>query len=199
MNVVLFGDSLTFGYGVWPKDNLESLLKAACPAWNIINSGVNGDTTREAAERFSADVLSHQPDLVTFLFGSNDSAMGEGPYRTLTEFQQNYQTMLETLKQQCPQCQILLITPPPVDETVFMPWNYNDRIVPYVEACRTLAKKHQTLLADFHAALCHLAGKGLQQLEIYVQEDGCHLSESGYLVLRDCILDALKKGGILPR
>lgn len=198
MKVVLFGDSLTFGYGVWPKDNLESLLKAACPSWDIINSGVNGDTTREAVERFATDVLAHQPDLVTFLFGSNDSAMGEGPYRTLTEFVLHYQKMFDTLKQEYPQCQILLITPPPVDETVFMPWNYNDRIVPYAEACRTLSKDYHTLLADFHTALCHLAGTGLKQLEIYVQEDGCHLSESGYLVLRDCILEACKKGGLLP-
>ena len=78
MRVVLFGDSLTFGYGVWPKDNLASLLQQARPQWEILNRGVNGDTTREAEERFEADVLSCHPDLVTFFFGSNDSAPGEG-------------------------------------------------------------------------------------------------------------------------
>ena len=188
MRVVLFGDSLTFGYGVWPKDNLASLLQQARPQWEILNRGVNGDTTREAEERFEADVLSCHPDLVTFFFGSNDSAPREGNYRTLVEFTNRYGRMMDQLKAAFPNAKAMIITPPPVDETVFMPWNENRRLIPYCQACRTLAKERHLLLADFWNTMQE-ASQG--NLAPFLQEDGCHLSERGYLLLRDTILSAL--------
>lgn len=189
MKLLLFGDSLTFGYGVWEKDNIETLLKSAYPQWDIINKGVNGDTTREALERFEADVLNNNPDVVTFLFGSNDSAMGEGPYRTVYEYNLNMEIMTEQLLLKNKSAKIIYITPPPVDETIFMPWTYNKRLEPYCNACRKLAEKYNGILADFNQYLTHLGGNSIDQ---YLQEDGCHLSEKGYLAFFECINGVLK-------
>lgn len=189
MKFLLFGDSLTFGYGVWEKDNIETLIKSAYPQWDIINKGVNGDTTREALERFEADVLNNNPDVVTFLFGSNDSAMGEGPYRTVYEYNLNIEIMTEQLRLKNKNAKILYITPPPVDETVFMPWTYNDRIAPYCNACRKLAVKYSGTLVDFNQYLTNLGANNIAQ---YLQEDGCHLSEKGYLAFFDCLNETLK-------
>ena len=44
-NLVMFGDSLTYGYGVYKKDSVAALLQNSFADFNIINSGVNGDTT----------------------------------------------------------------------------------------------------------------------------------------------------------
>jgi len=189
MKLLLFGDSLTFGYGVWEKDNIETLIKSAYPQWQIINKGVNGDTTREALDRFEADVLSYNPDAVTFLFGSNDSAMGDGPYRTVYEYNLNMEIMTEQLLLKNKNIKIIYITPPPVDETVFMPWTYNDRLAPYCGACRKLAEKYNGILVDFNQYFTLLAENNIAQ---YLQEDGCHLSEKGYLALFDCLDAALK-------
>lgn len=189
MKLLLFGDSITFGYGVWEKDNIESLLKSAHRHWKIVNKGVNGDTTREALDRFETDVLNHNPDIVTFLFGSNDSAMGEGPYRTVYEYNLNLEIMTEQLLLKNKNAKIIYITPPPVDETVFMPWTYNDRIAPYCNACYNLAKKYNGILVDFNQYLSTLAG---QDIASYLQEDGCHLSEKGYLAFFDCLEKALQ-------
>ncbi|MDD3570627.1 MAG: GDSL-type esterase/lipase family protein [Lachnospiraceae bacterium] len=178
MKLLLFGDSLTFGYGVWKKDNIETLIKSAYPQWDIINKGVNGDTTREALERFEEDVLNNNPDVITFLFGSNDSAMGEGPYRTVYEYKLNMEKMTEMLLLKNKNAKIIYITPPPVDETVFMPWTYNDRLEPYCNACHNLAEKYNGILVDFNQYLTNLGGKNIAE---YLQEDGCHLSEKGYL------------------
>ncbi len=186
MKVVLFGDSLTFGYGVWPKDNIEHLLKNCYKDTEFINSGVNGDTTREAAERFENDVLKFNPDIVTFLFGSNDSAMGEGAYRTLYEYRLNLQAMVEEIRLKNKDCKIIMITPPPVDDTVFMPWTYNDRLAPYCSTVREISYEYNTYLADFNK---HLSG--IEDLTLYLQEDGCHLSEKGYVEFFNCLKGVL--------
>ena len=189
MKLLLFGDSLTFGYGVWEKDNIETLIKSAYPQWDIINKGVNGDTTREALDRFETDVLNNNPDVVTFLFGSNDSAIGEGPYRTVYEYNLNMEIMTEQLMLKNKNVKILYITPPPVDETVFMPWTYNHRIAPYCNACHKLAEKYNGILVDFNQYLTDLGKNNIAQ---FLQEDGCHLSEKGYVAFFDCLNDSLK-------
>jgi Lysophospholipase L1 and related esterases len=189
MKLLLFGDSLTFGYGVWEKDNIENLIKSAHPQWQVINKGVNGDTTREALDRFEADVLSKNPDAVTFLFGTNDSAMGDGPYRTVYEYNLNMEIMTEHLLLKNKDVKIIYITPPPVDETVFMPWTYNDRLAPYCDKCRKLAEKYNCILIDLNSYLTILAENNIDE---YLQEDGCHLSEKGYLAFFDCLESTLK-------
>ncbi|MGL4790156.1 MAG: SGNH/GDSL hydrolase family protein [Anaerotignaceae bacterium] len=188
MKLLLFGDSLTFGYGVWEKDNIESLLKKEYPNLTIINKGINGNTTREAVERFERDVLSHNPHIITFLFGSNDSAMGDNCYRTLYEYNLNFEIMLEQLMAKNKNCKIILITPPPVDDTVFMPWNYNSRLLPYVENCINLSKKYNTYLIDINTHF-----KNAKNLEECLQEDGCHFSEQGYLLFFSHIKNTLDK------
>ena len=54
IDFIFLGDSLTFGYGVKPKDNwvhkLSEYLKL-----NILNKGVNGNTTTDMLFRFYED------------------------------------------------------------------------------------------------------------------------------------------------
>ncbi len=188
MKLILFGDSLTYGYGVSSNENIETLIKNAYPSWKVINKGINGDSTRDARKRFERDVASLKPDIVTFLFGSNDSAMGEG-YITLYEYNINLEMMIEKLKLINPKCKIIMITPPPVDDTVFMPYNYNERLEPYVENCRNLAKKHNLVLADFNLHLKEVIKNGIDE---YLQEDGEHLSKKGYIEFFKCIEKSLK-------
>lgn len=92
MKVVLFGDSVTegcfelfrlpdggvdtirdipFAYG----SLLEKRLKADMPEkeWSFINSGISGNDTKMALERFDKDVLAHKPDMVIMCFGLNDA------------------------------------------------------------------------------------------------------------------------------
>ena len=91
--IVGFGDSLTFGYGVSQRTTytrrLEAFLPQCYPSvnWKIQNSGINGDTTREALQRLQKDVLRHHPNIVFILFGSNDSSFLEGQYRTPYEYE----------------------------------------------------------------------------------------------------------------
>lgn len=183
-NAVLFGDSLTFGYGVYKEDSLSYLLGKRFTELNIINSGVDGNTTREALLRIENDVLSYNPFIATILFGTNDCAPGEWSHRTVEEFQSNMEMIIDRIRQKSPQCHIILITPPPVDETVFMPWTTNKRLAPYCDVVRDLSETKNCLLADFNKYILEIS-QG--DMETFLQEDGCHLTEKSYIYLSQFI------------
>ncbi len=70
-NIICFGDSITFGYGVSPGEDYPAALAKIMNA-PVINSGIDGDTTTEALERMSSDVLERDPLLVIIEFCGND-------------------------------------------------------------------------------------------------------------------------------
>lgn len=70
-NIICFGDSITFGYGVNKGEDYPAILAKILQV-KIINAGVDGDTTREALLRINQDVLAQQPSLVIIEFSGND-------------------------------------------------------------------------------------------------------------------------------
>ena len=186
--IVMFGDSLTFGYGVNKKDSITKLI-AAKTGIKTINSGVNGDTTRWALKRLEKDVLKHNGDIVTILFGSNDSAPSDYCYVTPYEYEKNLNVMIEQINIQNPSAQIILITPPPVDDTVFMPYTTNKRLSTYIEIIRKISQERNIPLCDFNSYLTFVSGGNMEE---YLQEDGCHLSEKAYLCFCECLYETIK-------
>lgn len=86
--IVFIGNSIVAGYP-WGKSKsftgvLRRMLKdgvdtsgeaiafAKSTGFDLINKGVNGDTTSGIVARFGQDVLAHQPDFVFFHTGAND-------------------------------------------------------------------------------------------------------------------------------
>jgi lysophospholipase L1-like esterase len=69
--IIAFGDSLTTGVGASNNQDYVSQLERKLDV-TIINAGVSGDTTAEAAERLSRDVLQRDPSVVIVWLGGND-------------------------------------------------------------------------------------------------------------------------------
>jgi acyl-CoA thioesterase-1 len=71
--IVVFGDSLTAGYGATSGKDFVSLLeqKFAPQDIKVINQGRNGDTTTSALERLDT-VIELDPKLVIVFLGGND-------------------------------------------------------------------------------------------------------------------------------
>ena len=70
-NIICFGDSITFGYGVKPGEDYPSLLSKMTDM-PVINAGVDGDTSISAFKRIQKDVLDKKPYLVLVEFCGND-------------------------------------------------------------------------------------------------------------------------------
>lgn len=68
--VVALGDSLTYGFGASPESAYPATL-AGLTSWNVINAGVNGDTTAKMLARLD-DITAQNPDLVLLGIGGND-------------------------------------------------------------------------------------------------------------------------------
>ena len=71
--VVCVGDSITFGEHVTSDRRWTTLMALARPEWNVLNRGVNGETTRDGLLRFPMDVQAPRPDVTVIQFGHNDA------------------------------------------------------------------------------------------------------------------------------
>lgn len=75
-NVVILGDSLTYGTGAGRGEDYASLL-ASSTGWNVLNAGVPGDSTAQGLARLPAileahDSGEHKIDLLMIELGGND-------------------------------------------------------------------------------------------------------------------------------
>ncbi|UXU75321.1 MULTISPECIES: arylesterase [unclassified Paracoccus (in: a-proteobacteria)] len=83
LRVLVFGDSLTEGYGLPRKDGLVPQLQA----WldrrgqdaTVLNGGLSGDTTAGGRVRIGYSIARHRPDAVVVELGGNDLLLGFGP------------------------------------------------------------------------------------------------------------------------
>ena len=70
-NIICFGDSITFGYGVNPGEDYPTALSKMLSI-PVINEGIDGDTSSEALRRFKPDALDRDPLIVIIEFCGND-------------------------------------------------------------------------------------------------------------------------------
>jgi lysophospholipase L1-like esterase len=69
--IICFGDSITCGYGAEAGEDYPAEL-AKLTKMRVVNSGINGDTSRQGIARIGQDVLAQQPRLVIIEFCGND-------------------------------------------------------------------------------------------------------------------------------
>lgn len=70
--IICHGDSLTHGADIEPAYRWPALLQNALGGIKTVNTGIGGDTTAGLLSRFGADVISHKPDAVILMGGTND-------------------------------------------------------------------------------------------------------------------------------
>ena len=194
IRLVALGDSLTYGYGVLTQVAFPSRLAAELPEnrgeinWKIYNRGINGETTREAKLRLDGCVLRLKPHICTILLGSNDSALNEGQYRTLWEYEKNLRFIIEQLmaeKHGDPFnngfCLPILITPPPVVDTDFYPFTTTDRLELFRNIVLKLAEEYHLPVIDVFEAFTEIhKNEGFEAYDALFQFDGVHWSNHGY-------------------
>ena len=78
-SIVLFGDSITAGFGLDSGDTFSHLLQVrvdslGCP-YSIVNAGVSGETSAGGKSRIDW-VLSTPPDILFLQLGANDGLRG---------------------------------------------------------------------------------------------------------------------------
>lgn len=75
-DIIFFGDSLTFGYGVAKQDSWVYKLIQSC-SLSALNKGSNGDTTPGMLTRYYRDVIKYKPSKIFIMAGTNDLLLGK--------------------------------------------------------------------------------------------------------------------------
>lgn len=78
--VLVFGDSLSAGYGMAAEQGWVALLgkrlAQRAPGWTVVNASVSGETTAGGASRIAQVLERHDPDVVVIELGANDGLRG---------------------------------------------------------------------------------------------------------------------------
>ena len=77
--IMVFGDSLSAGYGLRPGEGWVDLLRQALPAHQVVNASQSGETTAGGLSRLPAALARHKPDIVILELGGNDGLRGLPP------------------------------------------------------------------------------------------------------------------------
>lgn len=80
--ILIFGDSLSAGYGIEKNSDWPTLLNNRLQTENfnhytVINASISGETTGGGLSRFAETFKRHQPDIVFLELGANDGLRGE--------------------------------------------------------------------------------------------------------------------------
>jgi acyl-CoA thioesterase-1 len=174
--IVVFGDSLSAGYGVenggsFP-DFLQKELDHAGHKYRIVNEGVSGDTTGGGLARIGS-AIALKPRIVILELGGNDGLRG----LPLANTRANLDQMIVKFKQSGARLLLAGITLPP---------NYGPDYIKRFESIYTeLAAKHKVPLIPF--LLQDLVGKpGM------IQGDGIHPTRKGNEVVAKLVMRYLK-------
>ena len=81
--VLIFGDSLSAGYGIDVKQSwavlLQSRLESSGYEHRVINASISGETTAGGAARIRSSLSAFSPELVILELGGNDGLNGVPP------------------------------------------------------------------------------------------------------------------------
>ena len=184
LEIICFGDSITAGKEGMSSSILTHKLSSKMPNYEFINAGVSGNTTEQAMFRFNRDVLSKRPDVVTVLFGANDSATDK--LVDLETFKRNISLFAKQIGPE----KTILISPAPVDETLQRN-RTNERLKQYAQVVQEVAEETGSYFIDFfHVVYSH---PNYKELLIGEQNDGLHFGEAGYEMLSDEIVNKVKE------
>jgi acyl-CoA thioesterase-1 len=164
--IMAFGDSLTFGYGgedqSYPKELADISIH------EVVNYGVNGDTTAKGLDRIEEALEKEQPGLVILSLGGNDM-LQQVP---ITVIQKNLKKMIHIIKSKNIQV-VLLAEPQPraidlilgksiinlKDASLYQEIAEGEKIL-------NISQVYSDLLSDpkNKSDLIHLNGKGYKQV-----------------------------------
>jgi acyl-CoA thioesterase-1 len=98
-NILVFGDSLSAGYGISRNASWVSLVQAELrkkhPQYEVINASLSGETSAGGLRRIDQALLQHHPVIVILELGANDGLRGS----TLTETEKNLSAIILKAKQ----------------------------------------------------------------------------------------------------
>ncbi|XP_059291011.1 GDSL esterase/lipase At5g45920 isoform X2 [Lycium ferocissimum] len=172
--IYLFGDSITemsFDDGGWGA----SLVKHFNRTVDVVLRGYSGYNTRWALKVIKKvfPETEESPLAVTVFFGANDACLVDRcsafQHVPIDEYKQNLHSIVSFLKGRWPTTQIILISPPPIDEPARLlypftenklgrPERTNEAAGNYAKACLAVAAECGVVAVDLWTRMQQIPG-----------------------------------------
>ncbi len=138
--ILVFGDSLSAGYGIrqdaaWPA-LLAKRLHDKQLDYTVVNASISGETSSGGRSRLNAALARHQPHIVIIALGSNDGLRGL-PIATLRD---NLLAMTESAQQK--KARVLIVGQR-------LPPNFGPYATQFHNTYGDVARMRKTALVDF--------------------------------------------------
>ncbi|XP_056175758.1 GDSL esterase/lipase At5g45920 isoform X2 [Syzygium oleosum] len=208
--IYIFGDSITeesFGGGGWGALLAHHFSRTA----DVVLRGYSGYNTRWALKVLdkvfpAAGGSDDAPLAITVFFGANDACLPDRcsafQHVPLHEYKQNLHSIISTFKKRWPKTQILLISPPPIDEDarlkfpyvdnpMGMPERTNEAAGAYAKACVSVAAECGFPVVDLWTKMQRFPDWGKACLR-----DGLHLTQTGNRIVFDEVIMKLRDVGL---
>lgn len=170
---IFIGDSLTFGYGVHKNEGWVYKISENT-SLNIINKGINGDTTPSMLNRFFDDVISKKPNSIFIMGGTNDLLCG----RSVSSIVNNIEEMIKDSI--AINSNVYIGIPPCIisemANKLFMPSNLYD----YCEKGLSILRNKLIKLCDFYSIkYIDFYSLSVNNINNNIFIDGVHLNSFG--------------------
>jgi lysophospholipase L1-like esterase len=166
-NIICFGDSLTQGFGAPAGQSYPDMLKRLT-RYSVINAGLEGDATVDAARRLKTDVLEREPLLVIIELGANDFLLGE---LTPEQSVKNVELMIQAIQARGAMVALVDISA-------------GELMADYGKGYRALSRKYKTI---FIPRLL----EGLIGNPSFTSKDHFHLNADGYTIFAHRVYRAI--------
>jgi acyl-CoA thioesterase I len=175
--ILVYGDSLSAGYGVAVDKGWVSLLANRVQhegyGFQVVNASVSGETTTGGLARLPHALSVHAPGIVIIELGANDGLRGLPLDTTRTNLE-----AIMSLAAADQRAVVLL--------GMRMPPNYGERYtLGFAAVFPELAHRH-------HAALVPFLLEGVADRPTLMQADGLHPNERGQAILLDNVWPVLR-------
>jgi len=168
--VLVFGDSLSAGYGIDVDQSWASLLQTRLQEQGyehrVVNASISGDTTESGAARIGQAIDTFAPDLIILELGGNDGLRGIPP----STMRSNLERIIEISTDSGAAVVLLGIKIPP---------NYGQRYIEEFE------KVFRDVAIDLDVPWIDFFMEGVALNEDLMQDDGIHPNASAQPILLD--------------
>ncbi|MGE5627184.1 MAG: GDSL-type esterase/lipase family protein [Solirubrobacterales bacterium] len=181
MKIICIGDSLTTGFGVFKEQRWTNILMENYKL-DIVNKGVNGDTTTGIMLRFYQDVIALNPTHASIMAGCNDFLS----HRTLENVVSNVEEIIMDAENSSI-IPILCTEIPIIKDMAIRKWSFDcdyDYAIENISNYRNWILKYTTenniLCIDFYKLFMEtMYSKSARELYI----DGLHPTKVGHKLM----------------
>lgn len=172
-----FGDSLTAGYGLEPAESYPALLQKKLQAdgydYEVVNSGISGDTTAGGLRRIDWALEANNVKVLILELGANDLLRGQ----PVKEMKKNLDAIIT--RAQAKGAVVLLAG-------MYAPTSSG------IEYEREVRDAFQALAREHHVAMIPFFLDRVAGIESLNQADGIHPNAEGSKIVAETIYGALR-------